>query len=184
MKALQKSSLILLAILATSGTCLAQGALNQLLKEAQTAYQRGELESARAKFESAIALDPKNPVAIGFLRQIQVKLAQQNTNPERALAALIVPKVEFKDAELSAVLDALRQLAAKLSDGRQSVNFVAQLSPEQAKLPISLTLANVPFTEVLKYIGTLASVSFTYDKYAIIVRPASAAPAPTPDAPK
>ena len=66
----------------------------------------------------------------------------------------------------------------------QAVNFVVQLPEQQANVPVTLNVTNVPFTEVLKYVGTLANVTFTYDRYAIMVRPAAStvqavnAPAP------
>jgi hypothetical protein len=153
----------------------AQGPVNQLLTEAQTAYLRGDLAAAKAKFESVRTLDPKNATAIGYLRQIAVKEAEGGGSPEKALSKLIVPSVQFKEAELSAVLDALKKQVATLSGGKQSANFVIQLPEAKTKLPITLSLTNVPFTEVLKYIGTLADVTFSFDKYAILVRPASAA---------
>ena len=154
--------------------------VTELLTEAQTAYLRGDIDSAKAKFESVIRLDPKNTVAIGYLRQIKMKEAEKGGGAERNLAKLIVPSVQFREAQLSAVLEALRQQASKLSEGKQVVNFVVQLPEEQAKTAITLSLSQVPFTEVLKYIGALANVTFTYDKYAIMVRPNGSAPAPAP----
>jgi hypothetical protein len=54
------------------------------------------------------------------------------------------------------------------------VNFVLQLPEEQVKKQtVTLSLANVPFTEVLRYLGTLSGTTFTFEKYAITVRPAA-----------
>src|SRR6266853_3087237 len=177
MKFLPKFALALVASLSLTAAAVAQDAATQLLTEAQAAYLRGDLDSAKAKFESVVRLDPKNRTAIGYLQQIRAKQTTGSGGTERALAAVVLPSVQFKDAELSAVLDALRQQLAKASGGKQAVNFVVQLPAEQAKTPITLSLSSVPFTEVLKYIGALANVTFTYDKYAIMVRPATAAQA-------
>ena len=58
----------------------------------------------------------------------------------------------------------------KATNGQQSVNFVLSIPDEQAKTQtITLNLANVPFTEVLKYVGELAGLKFEYEKYAIKV---------------
>ena len=186
MKLLPPLSLALAASVLLSSVAFAVTPLTQLLTEAQTAYQRGETATAKAKFESVLSMDPKNPVAIGFLRQIKVKEAASNANPEVAFSRLILPSVQFKEAQFSAVLDSLKQQSAKLSDGKQVANFVVQVPEPQASTPITLSLTNVPFTEVLKYIGSLASVSFTYDKYAISVRPAggTAKTEPTQEAAK
>ncbi len=175
MKALPNLSRLLAACLAVSASALAADPVTDLLKEANTALQRGEFEAARAKANSVNSLDPKNAKAAELLRTIQAREAAQGGGTEKTVAGLVVPSVQFREAELSAVLEALRQQVGKLSDGKKTVNFVSQLSEAQAKTPITLSLTNVPFTEVLKYIGTLANITFTFDKYAIMVRPAGGA---------
>ena len=172
MKALQSAVCALVALSLCGSQLFAATAVTELLSEAQTAYLRGDLVAAKAKFESVAKLDPKNATALGYLKQIAAKEAQASSgSQEKQLAKLIMPKVEFKDATLTATLDFLRQSVSKLSDGKQAVNFVVQLPEGQANMPVTLSLTNVPFTEVLKYLGTLAGVSFTYDRYAIMVRP-------------
>jgi hypothetical protein len=185
MKALQSAVCALVALSLCGSHLFAATAATELLSEAQTAYLRGDLVAAKAKFESVIKLDPKNATAIGYLNAIAAKEAQANSgSQEKQLAKLIMPKVDFKEASLKATLDFLKQSVTKLSDGKQAVNFVVQLPETQANAPVTLSLTNVPFTEVLKYLGSLAGVSFTYDRYAITVRPAgptaqaTTAPAP------
>lgn len=186
MNSLQSALCALVALSFAGSPILAADAITELLSEAQQAYLRGDVESAKAKFESVNKLDPKNQTAIGYLRNIKAKEAQTAGagSQEKQLAKLVLPKVEFKDAALKAALDYLKQSVAKQSEGKQAVNFVIQLPEEQANAPVTLSLTNIPFTEVLKYLGTLAHVSFSYDRYAIMVRPAGsaaqakAAPAP------
>jgi hypothetical protein len=178
-----KLALRLGSIFLFAAGALAVDPATQLVTEARAAYQRGEVEAAKAKLQSANSIDPKNPAALALLKQIQAREAAQGGTGERGLARLILPTVQFRDAEFGAVLDALRQQAEKLSGGKLPVNFVVQLPEAQAKTAITLSLSNVPFTEVLKYIGSLANVTFIYDKYAIMVRPAGAATT-TGEAPK
>ncbi len=175
MKALPNLARLLAACLAVSASVLAADPVTDLLKEANTALLRGEFEAARAKANSVKSLDPRNAKAAELLKKIQTMEAGQGGGTEKVVAGLVVPSVQFRDAELSAALEALRQQVDKLSGGKKNVNFVSQLSEAQAKTPITLSLSNVPFTEVLKYIGTLANVTFTFDKYAIMVRPTSGA---------
>ena len=131
----------------------------------------------KAKLQSVKTLDPKNASATALLRQIQAKEAAQGA--DHGVSALILPSVQFREAELTAALEALRLQVTKQTGGKQAVNFVIQLPEAQAKTAITLSLTNVPFAEVLKYIGTLANVTFTFDKYAILVRPnAGAKPEP------
>lgn len=173
MKALQFVVCALVALSLCGAPVQAADAVSQLLAEAQTAFLRGDLQAAKAKFQSVKAVDPKNATATGYLAKIAVQEAEAGGSPEKQLAKLIMPKVEFKDATFAATLDFLKQSVKKLSDDKQAVNFVVQLPEDLANRPVTLSLSNVPFTEVLKYVGTLAGVSFTYDRYAIIVRPAA-----------
>lgn len=173
--------------LATSPALRAVDPATELITEAKAAYAAGNLDAAKAKFESARQLDPKNVTALAYIRKIQTQQAEHGAGVEQALSRIIVPSVQFKEAELTAVLDAMRQQAAKLSDGRQNLNFVLQVPEAQAKAPITLNLRNIPFTELMKYVGDMAGVNFVYDKYAIVVQPAGTAkadPAPANNTPQ
>jgi hypothetical protein len=157
----------------------------QLLTEAQTAYLRGDFETAKKTFLLVNKIDPRNQTAIGYLRMIAVeeKKRPAGNTQQKELEKLIVPKIDFRDATLGSALDFLKQSAAKNSDGKITVSFVLQIPDEQIKTQkVSLSLGNVPFTEALRYLGELAKVDFSYEKYAIVVKPHSAAPT-TPAAP-
>lgn len=162
-------------------TLLAGGAFGesaqQLLSEAQTAYLRGDMATAKRNFELANQLDPRNPTAIGYLRLIKAKEAQDargGGGQEKQLAAVIIPKVEFREATFGSALDFLKQQVAGQSQGKIAVNFVLQIPDEQVKThTVTLSLTNVPFTEVLRYLGTLTGTTFAFEKYAIAVRPAT-----------
>jgi hypothetical protein len=86
--------------------------------------------------------------------------------------------VELKEATLGSALDFLKKTVDRQSEGKLAVNFVVQLPDDQVTTqPVTLSLSNVPFTEVLRYLGGVAGLNFVYDKYAIIVKPLAAAPA-------
>ncbi len=175
MKSPQYFAFLSLAAVVLAPLSASADVAGEMLKEARAAMASGDLNTAKAKLDTVRSVDPKNPAALALLKQILTQQAQQTgSGTEATLARVIVPKVEFKEAQLSAALGALRQQAEKLTGGKVIPNFVTQLPEEQANAAISLNLSNIPFTEVLKYIGSLANVSFTYDKYAILVRPAGA----------
>lgn len=93
---------------------------------------------------------------------------------------VILPKVNFREASLSSVLDLLRQQVEEVTEGGTLINFVAQLPPEKLAQKISLSLQNVPLPAVLKYVGELAGVQFVSEQYAIVVKPLTkVAPADT-----
>ncbi len=174
MKTLQFLSAVTLLLVTLPSAMAAPNEVQTLLTEAQTAYMRGDIEGAKANFQMVNKLDPRNQTAIAFLRRIQVEQAQKGGAGavEKKLAAIIIPNIEFKEATLRETLEFLRKKVNDMPNNQQPVNFVMQLPDEQAATAkVTLNLTNIPFTEVLRYIGGLAGVSFAYDKYAIIVRP-------------
>ena len=146
------------------------------ITEAQRAYIAGDLATAKQKFQAILAQDPQNRVAANYLKMIATteKQAGSGGTMSKQLEALIIPTLNFKEATFEAALDFLKERASALSGGKVQPSFV--LDPEVNRLtPITLSLANVPFSAVLQYMGTLANVQFTVERYAITVRPKGAA---------
>lgn len=176
MKTLPRFYLVLTLIALSAGSGFAEST-QQLLNDAQTAYIRGDIETAKRGFELVARLEPRNPTAIGYLRMIKAKEAQSANGgaQEKQLAAVIIPKVEFRQASLGSTLDYLKQQVTKQTDGKVAPNFVLQIPEETVKAEnVTLSLTNIPFTEVLRYLGTLTNTTFSFEKYAITVRPAAA----------
>jgi hypothetical protein len=158
----------------------AQKSVQQMLSEAQTTYIRGDMAAAEQQFRAIVQIEPRNQIAIRYLGMIKAakNKAPKGNEVEKQLAAVMIPKIEFKEATLGSALEYLKQTVAKASGGKASVNFVVQLPEQQVNTQtVTLSLTNVPFTEVLRYIGGLANIQFDYDRYAVIVRPKGAAAA-------
>jgi hypothetical protein len=130
----------------------------------------------------AYQMDSRNVTVINYLRRIQAdeKSKPKSVPMERQLAGIVIPQIQFKEATLGSALDYLKKAAIRQSGGKVAVNFVVQLPAEQVNTQqVTLNLSNVPFTEALKYLGTVASLDFSFDKYAIVVKPkADTTPAP------
>jgi len=183
MKLLQIPLTILLGSL-LAATALAAD-VQKLLSEGQTAMIRGDMETAKSKFQTVNQLDPRNITAIAYLRQIAAQEAQNGGAPqqEKQLSQLIIPKIEFREATFTAALDFMKRKATELSGGKQSVNFVVQLPPESQNVQVTLNLQNIPFTEALRYVAELAGAKVEYQKHAIVIRGPGAATASTTGAP-
>ncbi len=168
-------------LLLFAAAVLPAGAQSSLSTEAQRAYLAGDLSTAKQKFELILASDPDNLAARNYLKMIAVNEAKAGPGAklESRLQKLILPSVDFKEATLDAALDALRQQAGKISGGKIQPNFVLQSGVNSAA-PVTLRLANIPFTEALRYIGQLANVEFIVDQYAILVKPHEGASTPAP----
>ena len=149
------------------------------LTQAQKAYISGDIATAKALFEKVLKDDPQNPAARNYLKNILAAEAEipVSAKVEKQLQSLILPKVEFKDATLDSVLEALKQQASKASAGKTVVNFVVQPGVN-VSTPVTLHLTDIPFREAIKYVGDLVGADIVFDRYAILVKPkATATPA-------
>lgn len=167
---------ITLAIIATSSAL----DVSELLTEAQRAYLRGEMAAAKEQFNLVLKLEPENRTAIMYARRIAAEEARETAvkGPPNATKAmleiLILPKVQLNEASLGEALEFLRQKGNQLGGGKIAINFVLMLDDKAKETKFTLSLQNVPFTEVLRYIGELTKVQFSYDRFAITVKPKTA----------
>lgn len=152
----------------------------QLLKEGQTAYQKGDYEGAKSAFEMVYSMDSRNITAINFLRLIKAQkpVSLKSLPIERQVAGVIIPQIQFKDATLSSAVDYLKRAVNRESGGRVAVNFVVQLPVEQTTTQtVTLSLSQVPFTEAVKYLASVANLDVEYQKFAIVLKPKDGATA-------
>ncbi|HEY3898386.1 MAG TPA: hypothetical protein VGM54_07220 [Chthoniobacter sp.] len=166
--------------------------LVEYINEGKAAYTRGDYQAAQQAFEMAYQLDSRNIVAIGYLKRLKADAALGKTRSvpmDRQLAAVMIPQIQFHDATLGSAVDYLKSTVKRQTKNQVSVNIVVELPAEEmATKTVTLNLSNVPFTEALKYLGSVANLDIQYDKYAIIMKPnaqytKAAAPAPAPGEP-
>lgn len=166
--------------------------IQQLLQEGQAAYQKGDYEAAKSAFEMVYSMDSRNITAINFLKLLKANKGTVNpkTLPiERQVAGIIIPQIQFRDATLGSAVDYLRRSVDRQSGGKVAVNFVVQLPQEQINTQtVTLALSQVPFTEAVRYLASVANLDVEYQKYAIVLKPkngesASAATVPGAGAP-
>jgi hypothetical protein len=179
MKFLQKFLLVAVSLGIASGASAAAD-IQKYLTDGQTAFMRGDLVTAKRNFQSASKIEPRNPTVIGFLKQIAAAEAKNPSSPgsEAEFKGIIFPQIQFREATLSSVLDFMKKKVSELTGGKKSVNFVPQLTPEQMNAPITLTLTDIPFTEVLRYVAETVDAKVEYQKYAVVLKGKGGAPAP------
>ncbi len=155
--------------------------VNELLADAQRSYIRGETATAKEKFDLVLKMEPENRTAIIYVRRIAAEEAKETAvkGPPNATKAMLdiltLPKVQLNEASLSDALEFLRKKGNQFGGGKVAINFVVMLDERAKETKVTLSLENVPFTEVLRYIGELANVQFSYDRFAITVKPKGAA---------
>ncbi len=152
-----------------------------LVSEGIAAYQKGDVESAKRAFDMAYSMDSRNITAINYLRRIKAEEANRPkyVDQEKQLAAVVVD-IRLREATLSAALDSFKRSVTTKTNGRLSVSIVAQLPPETLNSQsVTLSLNNVPATEALRYLADQVNATVAYEKFAIVIKPKSAAVVPT-----
>jgi hypothetical protein len=163
--------LILMLALAVSPLA-AQPTAASLQKEAVAAFQAGNYAAAQSLFESVLSQEPRNLVAKNYLATI-AKKTKGAVGLEKSLGAVVIPKVDFRDASAREAVEFVSQRVKSLTEGRQAVNVV-WMAPPESNPHVTLSLQNVPASEVLKYIAAAANLELEYDAYAVKVKPAAA----------
>jgi hypothetical protein len=146
-----------------------------LYTSAQRDYLAGRLDAAKAKFEQMLAADPNDTRAQKYLKMIEAAPRKPGASSlEKKLSGVVLPRVEFKDATFSSCIEFIRQEVEKQTDGEFRPNFVLNIPNEKAEHAITLSLRNIPAREVLRYLGDLASLRFSFQEHAIVVTPVPA----------
>ncbi|HSI13942.1 MAG TPA: hypothetical protein VK961_17985 [Chthoniobacter sp.] len=149
--------------------------IQQLLQEGQAAYQKGDYEAAKSAFEMVYSMDSRNITAINFIKLLKSNKGAGNLKSlpiERQVASIIIPQIQFRDATLGSAVDYLKKSADRQSGGKVAVNFVVQLPQEQINTQtVTLALSQVPFTEAVRYLASVANLDVEYQKFAIVLKP-------------
>jgi general secretion pathway protein D len=119
----------------------------------------------------------------------------------RKLQTIIIDKVNFEKLDIAAVIQFLQEKSKELDPDHQGVNFVLRLTTDQAAVPpdqnpaggaapapggaapappatapsihreVSITLTDVPLSEVLGYIVQQTNLQYSVEDYAVYLRP-------------
>jgi len=166
-------SLTLLAAPAFAETPAALPSADVFYRKGLEAIQAGDVDFARSSFEQALRLDPNHANA-------RYQLAELNRTAPRVAAkgreakfgAVMLPQIQFTDAELADALVALGQMVEKESKGGVTANFIVE--DPRGKLAgkkITLQLKNLPAKAVLNYLLGQAGAKARFDEHAIVVQP-------------
>ncbi len=146
----------------------------QMLLAAQEAEKSGNFVQANAYYRDLVRQYPQNPRIRAALARTTLAIREGTTGNtlETQLKQIIVPSVEFAQTDLDTALNYLRQLAKELSGGKVVPNIIYKGTEEERKsVTVTLRLASVPFTDVIRYVGELSNTRFKYEKHAIVGTP-------------
>ncbi len=134
-------------------------------------------DEAEAATMELISKDPATQYAQLYLRQIQAGRAAMET----PLRQMIVPTVDFREADLTDVVKFLGEVSAEISPDKRPMSFVLQLPPGTTTPRVTLSLRQIPMLDVLRYITGATGVSFKIEPHAVVIYKAQA---PAPKAPE
>ncbi len=87
--------------------------------------------------------------------------------------AIIFPKIDLREATLSETVDFLRLKSKELDPDKAGTNLILKAAAAGDDPKITISLANIPLSEALRYIAALAGYEIVADEFAITVRPAA-----------
>ena len=123
-----------------------------------------------------LAIDSKNPAARNYLRAIALR---EGSGPglEASLKSINIPSVDFRDVTVRQAVAFVAQKVDELSGGKRPVNLVWMVPSEEVdRTRITLSLQNLPASEVFRYIGDASNLRFSYDAHAVKIRPMARLP--------
>ncbi|MDQ3625177.1 MAG: hypothetical protein M3463_22315, partial [Verrucomicrobiota bacterium] len=88
------------------------------------------------------------------------------------LERIVIPRVDFRDVSLREAIEFLRGKAAELDPELSGLTIISRpdhAAAEQAR--ITLTMTNVPFSEVVKYVAKLAGMKVQIESAAVVFVP-------------
>jgi len=104
------------------------------------------------------------------LEQIVVA-SNSNSKLQNKLDSIIIPKLEFDDASLSSVLSYLNSESKELDiEDNAGINIILRLNtPEDELNRITMSMDDIPFGEVIKYICLATGLKYVVEEHAVII---------------
>ncbi len=147
---------------------VAFGAEDDMQIEAVRAFQAGDYPKAKTLFETLAAQNPRNTSAQAYLRMIAAR--SKGPGLEAVLRGIMIPNVDLQDVSAREAVSFVTKQVRDISQGKHSLNVVWMV-PENAEKRVSLTLQNVPASEVLRYIAEASNLTLNFDSFAMKVSP-------------
>jgi hypothetical protein len=136
-------------------------------EEGKALFNAGQFAEAREKLAVVASKNPSHVPTRAMLAQIEQKLGVDNTMLRRSYQAVIIEKIEFADAQLEEAIQAVRILSKKATNEKIVPNIIIKDPSLNSKI-VSLSLNNVPLTEVLNYLAKLSGARLSYEKNAVM----------------
>jgi len=144
-------------------------AVNQIIAQADSARNNGQLDEAESDYRRAIALDANNPRATGGIGEVQAD-RRRMTQLAEAEALFNKGDREGAQARLRAILaenpsqPAAKTLQQRMEKADAAVAVIPSILKLALKKPITLEFQDAPIKAVFEVISRVAGLNFVFDK--------------------
>ncbi|MEQ1839851.1 MAG: M56 family metallopeptidase [Verrucomicrobiales bacterium] len=88
---------------------------------------------------------------------------------ESRISRIVIPKMEFREADLTNVIEFLQARSMEVDPEKEGVNFRLSLNPKRITAKISLNLTNVPLNQAVRYVAELAGLKVRYAEDGVLL---------------
>ncbi|HEX5176631.1 MAG TPA: hypothetical protein VFV83_06365 [Chthoniobacteraceae bacterium] len=143
--------------------------------------QGGELAKApppilRFHEETKLLICAGSPQQLEVIPQVLAGLGQllgfprtDNLEISRKAEAIIIPRVEFKEASVQEAIEFIRKKALENDPEKKGINIVLNEVNGPADRKLTITLSDIPILEVLRFTAELAELDFQIRDTAIVL---------------
>lgn len=142
--------------------------LNQVYQQGRAAFYKGDYATAQQLLTRVAAANPKHADTNNMLGYIRAHHKPESNTLKNQYAAVILPKVELQDVTLAEAMEGLRVLTKTASADKVTPNFIIK-GADTGSRKVTLSLSNVPLSEVLNYVTQLTSTRLVYEQHAVIL---------------
>ena len=146
---------------------------NAYYQQGMAAEKAGDPEAAKAAYDAALKVNPRNANARYRLGQVQANSTKiAAIGRKNKLDTIIIPEFKVSEATLNEALAALSQLMEKESKGEMKSNFIVQdASGALSEAKVSLVLKSTPVGAILNYMLEQVNAKARFDEHAIVLTP-------------
>ena len=132
-------------------------------------FEGKNYEAAEKKLLGILKQDPNHVGARSYLNYVRAAIERDPGRTMRGqFARTIIPKVDFEEAPLDAVIEFLRKKSSEVSKGKVVPNLLIQDQALKTR-PVTLHADNLPLSEILFYVGQAGGLHFRYEKFSVVV---------------
>lgn len=148
--------------------------IEQLYRQAVVLYRNRRYDEAEANCRQILAIRTNESNSVRLLQEIAtmretVPAYDPGAALKRKCREIILPAVNFTEAEARAAVEQLQQFSGQVTADRIPVNLVFNV-PAAEKIPtVTMTLYKVPLTDVLTLVTEATGLRCRWDENAVVI---------------